>query len=220
MITNNKKGIGIFWGIAIPVIVLIVIYLVSANWSFFSELFKKDTTTILTRVPQIINDQFSPTSSVGKNFVALIGNVLGFVVGEVPVKDGNTGMSAFIVIVCIWAMIALVFGDILRNFASLSKNICYPVGILLAIAAANLGMIAGFVSRLTGFFAGFGMAAIYLGLGASFVAFVVVEMGIGKFAPWIMRRKSMQEAIKAKHTTGTILDAIKHYKEVGKELSS
>ena len=185
------------------------------------------TITVDTKVPEIINNQFTPTSTAGKNFATLIGNVLGFVVGEVPVKSAvgvgekvRTGMSALIVIICIWAMMALLFGDVLRNFASLSRNISFAVGILLAIAAANLGLLSGFVSTLTGVFAFFGVAAMYLGLGTSFVAFVLVEMGIGRAAPWIMRRKSMQEAVIAKHTTGTILDAIKHYKDVGKEISS
>lgn len=222
---KEKRGVSNFL-----VWVLIIVAIIGALYFIFQPavggkwFFEKSGTTVLTKVPKIIGDQFSPTSTVGKNFATLIGNVLGFVVGEVPVtSDGKTdksGMSALIVILCIWAMMALLFGDVLRNFSMLSKEISFAIGVLLAIAAANLGVLSGFVSTLTGVFAGFGVAAMYLGLGASFVAFVAVEMGIGSLAPWIMRRKSMQEAVKAQHTTGTILDAIKHYKKVGKELAT
>jgi len=221
---KDKRAMSaLLWFLLILAIIGVLLFVFQDTW-FGGKV--SATITVDTKVPEIINNQFTPTSTAGKNFATLIGNVLGFVVGEVPVKSAvgvgekvRTGMSALIVIICIWAMMALLFGDVLRNFASLSRNISFAVGILLAIAAANLGLLSGFVSTLTGVFAFFGVAAMYLGLGTSFVAFVLVEMGIGRAAPWIMRRKSMQEAVKAQHTTGTILDAIKHYKDVGKELA-
>jgi len=151
-----------------------------------------------------------------------IATFAGFVFGEVPnslLASSNGPASAVIVIIALTGLIALTFGDIIKNFSSFGEGTSWAIGITLAIIAANLKVSAYLILGLTSIFLPLGVFAVYGGLFASFAAFFVVEWGIGSLAPWIMRRKSMQESAKAKETTGTILNAIQSYRQVGEEIS-
>ena len=79
-------------------------------------------------------------------------------------------------------------------------------------------MIGSFAAIATGIFIGLGVFAVYAGLISSFVVFFAIEWGIGALGPWIMKRKAMQLAVKSQKSTNTILNAVRHYRQIGKEL--
>lgn len=148
---------------------------------------------------KVLSAQFSDVNEIGQRFVSLIGGILNFVVGVVPVPEGSSsGMGTLIVLLCVWGMMALAFGDIFKTLSFFSKGVSWGIAILLTIAAANLGVLSGWLVFFTKVFAGVGVAAVYVGLGASFVAFFFIETGWTKFAPWLMKRKAMQTIAKSR----------------------
>jgi len=150
--------------------------------------------------------------------------VVGYIVGGVPdlIAGGSftdNKSSAVIVLIAIWLLIFVIFGDILRNFSSFSEPVAWTVAFLFGVIAANLKLVASVVAVLTGIFLPLGVLAAYAGLFASFVAFFAVEWGIKAWMPFVMRRKAAQQAIKANTATQSMLNAIRNYKAVGDELS-
>lgn len=213
----NKKGAALWYALsgilALVVIFGVVYYIIPTS----------DEVQTFTHPKDILQEQFAPSEGgAGQNAVTLFGNVLGFIIGKIPdnmiASSGN--MSSLIILICFWIMLALLFGDVLRNFSTLSSGISWAVAVLMVVIAANLNFLANFVSVLTGVFIGLGVFAVYASLLSSFLVFFAVEWGIGSMAPWVMRRKGMQRALKSQEATQTILDAITHYKQVGRELST
>lgn len=174
---------------------------------------------------KILLDTFSSAPQSGRNAITFFGTILEFVVGKVP-KDlaGASSLSTLIVVMCIWAFIFVAFGDIFRNLSFFdSKKVPWILAGVVTIAAANLGLINNFVIFATMIFAGVGVAAVYLGLGASFVAFVAIELGISSAGPWLAKRKAMKHMVKTKlqmeGSSNTILGAMQHYLAAGEILS-
>lgn len=220
---NDKKGKSknILLSFLLVLIILgIVLYIFDVN---LISLVKGATDSEVGYIPivEVLKDTFDNPQGATGNAVALFGTILGFVIGGVPnnMIMSSTALGSVIVLICIWLMFILAFGDILKNFSSFSDKISWSIAILLGIAAANLKVIGGFAAILTTIFAGLGVFAIYAGLFASIIAFFVVDWGIGGLAPWVMRRKSMQESVKSQESTDTILNAIRSYKRVGEELA-
>jgi len=159
----------------------------------------------------------------GNNFIfSYVTKGADYIIGAVPenILDSSNKFSGLIIVIALWILIFLMFGDILANFGGFSKEISWAVAFLLVVIGANLKMVTAIAAVLTAIFLPLGVFAVYAGLFSAFVAFFVVEWGIQSMMPWVMRRKGAQEAARAQHNTGTILDAIQHYKKVGKELGT
>lgn len=145
-----------------------------------------------------------------------------YIFGAVPenVLYASNNLSGLIIVIALWLLIFLMFGDIIANFGGFSREISWAVAFLLVVVGANLKMVTAIAAVLTAIFLPLGMFAVYAGLFSAFVAFFVVEWGIMGLMPWMMRRKGAQQAARSQHTTGTILNAIQHYKKVGTELGT
>lgn len=211
----NKKANSFmyaFLGILALIVILIIIYAILPSSSEQTFTSPKD----------ILSTSFHPSSEVGTNALGVFGNILGFIIGGIPnnIIASSGKIGALIILFAFWIMLTLIFGDILKNFSTLSSGISWWVAILLVIIAANLKFLGSFIGVLTGLFVGLGTFAVYASLFSSFIVFFAVEWGIGAMAPWIMRRKGMQRALKSQENTRTILNAITHYKQVGRALST
>ncbi len=190
---RDKRGAAKGLLIFLAIIIVIGILLYSFNYNPLSNISVEDKG--VKTVQDILNEQFSVSSEgAGKRLISVVGGILSLVIGDVPnnmISEGSKGMSALIVIICMWLMMILIFGDIFRNFSSLSDNISWIIGLLLAIAAANLQMLQKFAATATALFAGLGALASFAGLFASFIAFFVAEWGLEAFKPWLERRVEM-----------------------------
>lgn len=194
---RNKRGkvdSGVWVALAIFFIIAIVLAFQLSNildWIDEKEISKPE----LKKPIEILEKQFEATSKSAVAMRSGIGTILGIFIGKVPLLDVGEGkgnpMGSLIVILCLWIMFALLFGDIIKNFGAFDQKIAYVVGILLATITANLGMIHGTMIFFTKVLAGFGIAAVYIGLGAAFVVFIMIELGLTSFAPWLMKRKLM-----------------------------
>lgn len=215
---GDKKGAGklqnvLIW-ILIGLALVLAIYVIFGDsfGNIFSNLGEGSSSTIPIPVSQILDLQFPGASGAAERALNLVGGVLGFIIGEIPVTGttiakGSSGMSSLIVVLCIWAMMALAFGDIFRSLSFFSEGISWGIAVLLAIAAANLGVLSSWLILFTKIFASAGVVAVYIGLLGSFFAFVIIELGIGHFGPWLMKRKAMQAA--GKYQAKSILGARK-----------
>ena len=121
------------------------------------------------------------------------GTVLKYLFGSMTNVSGNA-ISNMIVTVAVWLLILITFGDIISTFSTFSSKVSWMIAFLVAVIAANLGWMTGIIAALTGLFAFVGLAAVYVGLGAAFFAFIVINLGLVKFKQWIINRRAMATA--------------------------
>jgi len=210
---KNKRGATTWLWVIVGIVVILTVasfYLGDIS-SAFSQINLKNAQKVSATI-----------QSTGNVVIDSIVKGLDYVIGEVPsnLVESSGPVNAVIVLVALWVIIILMFGDILSNFGGFSREISWVIAILLGIVGANLKMMTAIAAILTAIFLPLGIFAAYAGLFAAFVAFFAVEWGIQSMMPWVMRRKGAQEAVRAQHNTGTILNAIQHYKQVGTELST
>ncbi|MEM4181695.1 MAG: hypothetical protein QXX68_00880 [Candidatus Pacearchaeota archaeon] len=123
----------------------------------------------------------------------------------------------------IWLIIFVTFGDIIETFSTFNSTIAWIIAFCLAVIGGMSGAYGKLVGKVTHLFVSFGAAAVYLGLAASFIIFLLVELGLGAFLPkfkeFVLRRKLMQEEIGIR---GKLLEAgaaAKALAEMGADLS-
>lgn len=155
------------------------------------------------------------------------GNFMRYIFGEVsPTVQGLAGsaLSAIIITIAVWLLIMITFGDIIMTFSTFSTWVSWGAAVLMGIIAANLGISTAIIAWFTGLFVTLGSIAVFVGLGAAFVAFVLANLGIWKARKWIIRRKALMAAATAESGgiriaggikgLGTAADALS---EVGKK---
>ena len=100
------------------------------------------------------------------------------------IKDGSTfdagtfmGTSGQVLtFLMVWMIIFIAFGDIIATFSAFSKSwIAWVIAFGLAVIAANTGMIQGVFVMMTGWFIWAGTAAVYVGLLAAFISFIILN---------------------------------------------
>jgi hypothetical protein len=147
-----------------------------------------------------------------------ITKVMGLIFGAVPqlLVDSSGALGAVIVVIALWVLIVLMFGDIIKTFGTFSPNISWWIAVLIGIIGANLKLVTSLAFIFTAIFIPLGIFAAYAGLLSAFFVFFVVSWGIGSFGPFLMRRRAMREA---ESSTTLALATIRHYKDIGKELT-
>ena len=176
-----------------------------ANWT---KDFSIDTTT--QSFGQVIGAPFSWMD-------ALFGGVPTWLSNQVSVT------SAVVVVLLIWLMLFVTFGDIFSQFSTFSKPVSWVVGFAIATIAANLKAVVVVLGVGVGIFAFLGGLAILAGLFASIAAFFAINWGIGSLGPWVMKRKAMMDAQKAEvrsiQKASAVKQGIKGLADIGKELA-
>jgi len=154
------------------------------------------------------------------------GKVLNYIFGGIPTfLVTSVGQnSAMVITIAMFLLIFVTFGDIIETFGTFDRNVSWITAFLIAIVAANLKGIVVVIGAVTGIFAFLGSLAVFVGLGCAFVAFIVVNLGLKGWAPWLMRRKAMMEASKFEYKSSKGVAKIKAaahgMKEIGDELAS
>jgi hypothetical protein len=131
---------------------------------------------------------------IGDNVFA---KLLTYTISQEPFHLGATNaVSAGIIIIAMWIMIFVSFGNIISDFSSFGKVTSWIIAFCLAVIAANSGVVAGIAAAITGVFIIFGVASVYVGLGAAFVVFIVLNLGISSLGGWLKQRKADIQAAK------------------------
>jgi hypothetical protein len=206
----NKRGAfplkGILWTAGIVVLIILIWFLVTADFWPSKDVVVDKTTTGF--------DAVIGTPGVVLNYI--FGGIPNFLIGAV----GQT--SALVITLCAFVLIFLTFGDVIEVFGSFSRPVAWASAFLIAVIAANLKGIVVLVGAAVGLFAFLGSISIFVGLGAAFFAFLVVNLGLKGWAPWLMRRRAMihaqQAEIKTEAGAKKVTSAIKGMKDIGDEL--
>lgn len=100
-----------------------------------------------------------------------------YIVGTVPSKliSSLGDVTAMIVYLVIFAMLVLSFGDIMHRFSLFSPAIAWILGILLAVVAANVKLVALIAIISFSLVATAGVVAVAFGLLAPFVIFACLN---------------------------------------------
>ena len=142
---------------------------------------------------------------------------LNYIFGNLAKVTPNNTNNAVITI-AVWLLILITFGDIFASFSTFSKGVSWGAATLIGIIAANMGFATNIIAWTTGVFAALGAAAVYVGLGGAFLAFIVVNLGISSAGKWIMKRKALQEGSKAEAGGVKLAGRIKGLGAAGKAL--
>jgi hypothetical protein len=130
---------------------------------------------------------------------------------------------AFIVIfLMIWLIIFVTFGDILETFSMFNPAISWLIAFCLAVIGGMTGVYGNYVAWATRGFVLFGITSVYVGLGFSFVMFLLVEFGLGAFLPKFQKfatdRKLAQQEMKIKSKAIGAANTIEALGEIEKRL--
>jgi hypothetical protein len=208
---NNKKG-----G-AIGLIIVIGLLVLAAAWIIMVW---TSAPTSTKEVSFLGWSEKITTQNKGAIFLLDVGT---FVFGKVPepLFDLTTSLAGAIIIMSLLGiMLGLIFGDVFKNFSSLTPWVSYSVGAILAVILVNLKVTGYYLLRMTEIFGFLGGIAMFAALFASFFFFFLVEWGIGSAGPWLMKRKAMQFDQKAKVGSTAVISSINMFKAAGRALAS
>lgn len=144
-------------------------------------------------------------SLVGTNAFA---NVMQYIFGQPVSYEGINAISAGIVTIAVWLLLFITFSDIISTFSTFNKYVSWGIGLLIGIIAANIGVITKVTIALTGALAVFGTFAIYIGLGAAFVAFIFANLGLMYIKRAMMHQAMKKEAMQDEEGAGRVANAI------------
>jgi len=126
--------------------------------------------------------------------------------------------SAAIIIIGIWLLLLLAFGDILTLFSMFSKPIAWVIAVVLAIIAANLKAVMFMAVILLAVSAFLGAFAVVGGIGTAFVMFILFHWGTSKFRRRLMVRRAEDVAMRAVAGGAKVKGVIKGLGKIGEGL--
>lgn len=199
---KDKRGVstGQIVLIALAVVLLIGIVIIGFfGWQWFPAL------------PNIRPDssQLEKGTQVTIDWNNAGGLTLKYVFG-IP-SDKSTTVTAIIVLIAVWLIFFLAFGDTIAQYGFFSKGIGWVIGFALTVILANMQFYYNLLVNLLGLFSFLAGASIIVALGSIFAAMLVVNLGLGGAGTWIYKRKVLQEASKAKvdiDVGGTITEGV------------
>jgi hypothetical protein len=128
-------------------------------------------------------------------------------------------VSAGIITIAVWLLIFITFSDIIASFSSFNKGVAWGIGFLISVIAANLGFVVKMTAWFIGAFAFLSGLAVIVGLLAAFVAFIAINIGVGKFAEWALKRRAVLSAHQASAGGKKLAGAIEGMGEIEKALA-
>jgi hypothetical protein len=171
----NKRGTSLHPSIlAIIVIGVLLLLLVGGPFAYH---FIKDTISSASSFD--LSAYLGSSEKIGDLTGHPSFNYLSYVFGEVPdmVVDLTSPAGATIVIVAIFVILVLMFGDILTTFGSFSSpTVSWVIGAALAIIAANFKLVM--MLSAIGFIilSSTGVFAALLGIFVPFVFYILVHV--------------------------------------------
>ena len=137
---------------------------------------------------------------------AAINNLFG---GE---SDATWGQ--FIVTFLIFILFFVSFSDIVANFSAFSKGVSWVIGLIIALIGSFSGLIILISTWALGITAGLGVVSVFVSIGMTFVAFLLLHLGIGGVQKWVIQRQIGIKAARGVEEAGI---GVKVAKRMGKE---
>ncbi len=143
---------------------------------------------------------------------------LDFVYGQIPsfLIEWTNETSALIIIIGIWVLLFLSFGDILSLFGTFSPAISWIIGGVLAIIAANFKILS-FISVVGLVLAsGLGTIAVFVNIIAIFIIFILFNYGKQEVREWVWKRKVAELKLRAAMGSAKAEAGLTTMAEIGK----
>ena len=209
----NKKG-G-FTGIAKIVLWVGGIYLLLSVLSFLilgyglAEFVEKEVETK-------ISDAVRNTESFGVVFASQFA-FFDFIFGQIPsyLINFTNNTSAAIIIIGIWFLLLLTFGDVMSIFGTFSKTASWAIAIVLVIVAANIKIITWIAVVGLVLAAGLGAAAVFVNIIGIFIIFILFNYGSDEIREWVIERKRKEMGIRAAMGSGKAKAGLQTLAEIG-----
>jgi hypothetical protein len=144
---------------------------------------------------------------------------VSYIIGEVPeaLIKVSSPIGAIIVIVLVFTILLLMFGDILDTFGSFSdKYIAWAIGAALTVIAANFKVVMLFAATGFALVSGVGVLAAMLGVLVPFLIYIVIHLlFLGRLKDWI---KGIKTGKQFKTSMADLDDGIQGAKAFGKSI--
>jgi len=133
----------------------------------------------------------------GKKYKGAV--VLNYVVGKVPeyLIDWTSNISASIIIIALFLLLILTFGDILSIFGTFNTLTAWVIAGILSIIAAQLNLIKAIAVYSLALTAGLGAIAVFVSIIGVFVIFILFNFGTSSLRKALVLRRAEDTAIKA-----------------------
>ncbi len=128
---------------------------------------------------EVLRDVTGKQDEVNPTFAVILRGIFGRPVKIQSETAQTTALSAIVLTICVWLLVLLTFSNILGSFSSFSKGISWGIAAVFAtiMAQFNWQMKAMLLlARFTGLIGG---TLTFIGILAAFVAFFVVNTGLG-----------------------------------------
>lgn len=140
-----------------------------------------------------INYNINPSKTIGEAINQPSLDWTSYFVGKVPqfLIDKTNTFSAVIIVVAIWLILLLTFGDIVSAFGTFSEKwIGWTIGSILAIIAANMNIVMWIAAWSFMATSALGVLSVATALAIPFVVFLLVQFGLTNIAEWQRKRKN------------------------------
>jgi hypothetical protein len=120
------------------------------------------------------------------------------IMGPVP-PGANDGarISASIIVIALWLMFFLTFGEIIYMFSIFDRPVGFLIGALLTIILANVGIMKNFAALMLAVTAIFGAVSVLGAIFFTFVLFILFMFGSRNMRRYLLIRKAEDHAMKA-----------------------
>jgi hypothetical protein len=124
---------------------------------------------------------------------------LNYIFGEVPIylTAWATGVSAGIIMIGLWVVLLVTFGDVMSLFSMFRESIGWLIAVVLTIVAANVKLLTYVSVVALSLTAGLGVIAIFLSLALVFILFVGFNFGTSALRKKLIERRAEDAALEA-----------------------
>ncbi|MBU3906903.1 MAG: hypothetical protein KKA64_01500 [Nanoarchaeota archaeon] len=143
-------------------------------------------------------------------------NFLSYFIGGIPtfLIEQVGAISSFIIILGIFIMLFVTFGDIFNNFGAFSNSVAWVIAGVLAIIAANLKLVMYIAVWAFGLASGIGVLSVAVGIIVPFIIFLVLNVFLGA------QLRHLKDAATMEKGANEVSGAIKSFKKAAKAFKS
>jgi hypothetical protein len=141
---------------------------------------------------EIIKAKWSYNGKQDSTFGTILGIIFGDPVIVLTQGAATNVYSGMVIVIAVWILLFVTFSDIIGTFSTFNKGVSWVIGFLIATISAQMNFLISVVSFLAKTFAALGSLAVFVGLGAAFLAFLAVNLGLTSLRKFIIKRRMMK----------------------------
>jgi len=186
----NKRGEGKEWILPVVILAIVVIFFI---YVFVGNPFSSQGGE--SKIIQLAKETtpFSSSTIWGER-----AKVLDYTFGGIPnyLLASTSPTGSAIIMIGLWLILLLTFGDILTMFGFYNKTIAWVIAIVLTIVAANLKVVSMIAAGALGATAFLGVLSTIIGIGSAFVLFILFHFGTSAFRRRLIIRRAEDHAMR------------------------